>query len=62
MPTMMLLIGMKISLTKNPMKPMIANPIEVACATFVNSVRSGFVQRFTSLQLSLTNSSVGFLT
>lgn len=35
--TMMLLMGMWISLTKNPMKPMIANPIAVATAIFWNS-------------------------
>ena len=35
---MMLLIGMKISFTKKPIKPMIAKPIEVACAIFENSV------------------------
>ena len=34
---MMLLIGMNISLTKKPMKPMIANPTDVACAIFENS-------------------------
>ena len=34
---MMLLIGMKMSLTKNPMKPMIAKPTDVACAILVNS-------------------------
>ena len=35
--TMMLLIGMWISLTKNPMNPIIANPIAVAMAIFWNS-------------------------
>lgn len=35
--TIMLLIGMCISLTKNPMKPIIANPIAVATAIFWNS-------------------------
>jgi hypothetical protein len=35
--TMMLLIGMCISLTKKPMKPMMANPIAVAKAIFWNS-------------------------
>lgn len=35
--TMMLLMGMWMSLTKNPMKPMIANPIAVAMAIFWNS-------------------------
>lgn len=33
----MLLIGIKISFTKKPMKPMIAKPIVVACAIFENS-------------------------
>ena len=41
MPTMMLLIGMKISFTKKPMKPMIAKPIDVACAIFANSAGAG---------------------
>lgn len=35
--TMMLLMGMWMSLTKNPMKPMMANPIAVAMAIFWNS-------------------------
>lgn len=35
--TMMLLIGMWMSLTKKPMKPMIAKPIAVAMAIFENS-------------------------
>ena len=35
--TMMLLIGMWMSFTKNPMKPIIANPIAVARAIFWNS-------------------------
>lgn len=34
---MMLLMGMWMSLTKNPMKPMMANPIAVAMAIFWNS-------------------------
>ena len=34
---MMLLIGMKMSFTKKPMKPMIAKPIDVACAILENS-------------------------
>ena len=34
---MMLLIGMKMSLTKKPMKPMIAKPIDVADAILLNS-------------------------
>ena len=36
--TMMLLMGMCISLTKNPMNPIIANPIAVATAIFWNSM------------------------
>ena len=36
-PTIMLLMGMWISLTKKPMKPMMANPIAVAMAIFWNS-------------------------
>ena len=35
---MMLLIGMKMSFTKKPINPMIAKPIEVACAILENSV------------------------
>ena len=37
---MMLLIGMKISFTKKPMKPMIAKPTDVACAILENSADS----------------------
>lgn len=36
--TMMLLIGIWISLTKNPMKPIMQKPIAVAIAIFWNSV------------------------
>jgi len=36
-PTMMLLIGIWISLTKKPIKPMIAKPMAVAIAIFWNS-------------------------
>ena len=36
-PTMMLLMGMWINLTKNPMNPMIAKPMAVATAIFWNS-------------------------
>lgn len=36
-PTMMLLIGMCISLTKKPMKPMMQKPMAVAIAIFWNS-------------------------
>lgn len=39
--TMMLLMGMWMSLTKNPMKPMMANPIAVAMAIFWNSRQQG---------------------
>jgi hypothetical protein len=38
---MMLLMGMWISLTKNPIKPMMANPIAVAVAILVNSEMGG---------------------
>lgn len=38
-PTMMLLIGMKMSLTKNPTNPITTNPIAVRTATFENSTR-----------------------
>jgi hypothetical protein len=34
---MILLIGMKISFTKKPMKPMMKNPTDVACAILENS-------------------------
>lgn len=37
-PTMMLLIGMNISFTKNPTNPITTNPIAVRNATLVNSV------------------------
>ena len=33
----MLLIGMKMSLTKKPIKPIMAKPTDVACAIFENS-------------------------
>ena len=36
---MMLLIGMKISFTKKPMKPMMKKPTDVAWAIFENSAR-----------------------
>ena len=38
---MMLLIGMKISFTKKPMKPMMKKPTDVAWAIFENSARAG---------------------
>lgn len=37
--TMMLLMGMWMSLTKKPMNPMMAKPIAVAMAIFWNSVK-----------------------
>lgn len=46
--TMMLLIGMWISFTKNPMKPMMANPIAVAMAIFWNSE----TRKLTALEFS----------
>lgn len=58
-PTMMLLIGIWMSLTKNPMKPMIQKPMAVAIAIFWNSRRSGFVQRFTKRSESLANKRPG---
>jgi hypothetical protein len=56
---MMLLIGMWINLTKNPMNPMMQNPIAVAMAIFWNSLRSGFVQRLINLMESLANARPG---
>lgn len=53
--TMMLLIGICISLTKKPMNPIIANPIAVAMAIFSNSLLSGFVHLLTSLMESFAN-------
>lgn len=58
-PTMILLIGIWISLTKNPMKPMMQKPIAVAIAIFWNSLRSGFVHRFTNRSESLANKRAG---
>ena len=37
---MMLLMGMWMSLTKNPMNPMMANPMAVAIAIFWNSEKN----------------------
>nr|AFK44844.1 unknown [Medicago truncatula] len=56
---MMLLIGIKISLTKNPTNPITTKPIAVRTATLENSLRSGLWQRLTSLTLSLANSLSG---
>nr|AFK41396.1 unknown [Lotus japonicus] len=53
---MMLLIGMKMSFTKNPTNPITTKPIAVRTATLENSLRSGLWQRLTSLTLSLANS------
>lgn len=54
-PTMMLLMGMWISLTKKPMKPIMQKPMAVAIAIFWNSFLSGLVHLFTSLTESLEN-------
>jgi hypothetical protein len=53
---MMLLMGMWISFTKNPMKPMMAKPTAVAVAVFMNSFRSGFVHFASNLLLLTANS------
>lgn len=52
--TMMLLMGMWMSFTKNPMKPMIANPIAVAMAIFWNSAKhiQSKVRKCASLKLN----------
>ncbi|XP_019460968.1 PREDICTED: uncharacterized protein LOC109360483 [Lupinus angustifolius] len=56
---MILLIGMKMSLTKKPTNPITTKPIAVRTATLENSLRSGLWQRFTSLTLSFANSLKG---
>lgn len=56
---MMLLMGMWMSLTKKPMKPIIQKPIAVAIAIFWNSLRSGLVQRFTKRMESLAKARPG---
>lgn len=61
-PTMMLLIGMKMSLTKNPMKPITINPKAVLMATLENSRRSGLWHRLTKRMLSLAKSFTGLTT
>ena len=58
-PTMMLLMGMWINLTKNPMNPIKANPIAVAMAIFWNSFLSGLVHLLTNLTESLLNCLTG---
>lgn len=64
-PTMMLLIGIWINFTKNPIKPIMQNPMAVAEAILKNSLRSGFVHLLTRRILSLANwrpGSVNFFT
>lgn len=58
-PTMMLLMGMWMSLTKNPMNPIIQKPIAVARAIFWNSRRSGFVHLLINLIESFVNARAG---
>jgi hypothetical protein len=48
-------MGMWISLTKNPIKPIIRNPIPTARAIAVNSLRSGLVHFLTKCIESLAN-------
>jgi len=43
------------SLTKNPMNPMMQNPTPVACAIATNSLRSGLVHFLTKCMESLAN-------
>lgn len=64
-PTMMLLIGIWINLTKNPINPIIQKPMAVAMAIFWNSFLSGFVHRLIRRILSFANwrpGSVSFFT
>ena len=42
---MMLLIGMKMSFTKKPMKPIMKNPTDVACAILENSAEAAAERR-----------------
>lgn len=58
-PTMILLIGIWMSFTKKPIKPIIQKPMAVAIAIFWNSRRSGFVHRFTKRIESLANTRAG---
>lgn len=58
----MLLIGMWMSFTKNPMNPMMQNPMAVAIAIFWNSRRSGFVHLLISLKESLAKARPGSYT
>lgn len=61
-PTMMLLIGIWMSLTKNPMKPIMQKPIAVARAIFWNSRRSGFVHLLINLIESFVKARAGSYT
>merc|ERR1719285_289589 len=54
-PTIILLMGMWMSLTKKPMKPMMPKPMAVAMAILENSFLSGLVHLLTSLIESLAN-------
>ncbi len=58
---MMLLIGMNTSLTKNPTKPMITNPVAVRAAIFQNSSALGLVHFLTRRMLSLAKSRTGLM-
>eukprot|EP00287_Rhodomonas_sp_CCMP768_P020275 CAMPEP_0202828398 /NCGR_PEP_ID=MMETSP1389-20130828/14907_1 /ASSEMBLY_ACC=CAM_ASM_000865 /TAXON_ID=302021 /ORGANISM="Rhodomonas sp., Strain CCMP768" /LENGTH=116 /DNA_ID=CAMNT_0049501885 /DNA_START=203 /DNA_END=549 /DNA_ORIENTATION=+ len=62
LPTMMLFSGINMSLTKNPMKPMIRNPVAVASVIFLNSFLSGFAHLRTSICESLKNLIDGAIT
>ena len=55
-------MGTKMSLTKNPTKPMTTNPVAVREAIFQNSLASGFVHFFTKRTESLAKSRIGFAT
>ena len=55
-------MGTKMSLTKNPTKPMTTNPVAVREAIFQNSLASGFVHFFTNRTESLAKSRIGFAT
>lgn len=55
-------MGTKMSLTKNPTKPMTTNPVAVREAIFQNSLASGFVHFFTRRTESLAKSRIGFAT
>ena len=57
---MMLLIGMKTSLTVYPMRPMMANPTAQLVAIFLNSFASGFVHLWSSRLELAANSCASF--